>query len=197
MTNDEVRLRLLEESYQRQLASNHDRRARVDIDKNLCLQLEASLVELTHENSSTKRSLDVRESQIAERRSSNEKKIEDLTLALVQAEDLLRVQRERQDSLADGIDNGWRSIEDELKSMDACHAYEVSRLKKSQRDLEERESLIREKSRLVGEREQDLHTQERHLQARERLIGEIGRISLEKKVEELQEREALLHNENL
>jgi CRISPR/Cas system endoribonuclease Cas6 (RAMP superfamily) len=196
MDTDEQKLQSLEDDYHRQLGVNRSRRDRVEMDNSLCLQIEASLIELTHENSSTKRSLDSREAQIIERRASLEKKIEEITVTLLQAEDMLRVQRERQDSLSDGIELGWRTVEDELKSMDACHAYEVSRLKKSQRDLEERESLIREKTRFVSEREQELHSQERRLQARERLIGEIGKTSLERRIAELQEREALLHNED-
>jgi CRISPR/Cas system endoribonuclease Cas6 (RAMP superfamily) len=196
METEEQKVQSLEEEYHRQLSVNRSRRDRVEMDNSLCLQIEASLIELTHENSSTKRSLDSREAQIIERRASLEKKIEEITVTLLQAEDLLRVQRERQDSLSDGIEHGWRTVEDELKSMDACHAYEVSRLKKSQRDLEERESLIREKTRFVSEREQELHSQERRLQARERLIGEIGKTSLERRIAELQEREALLHNED-
>lgn len=195
MTQTYDSVRFFEDNVDQAIAALRLRRDRLDEDKSICLQLEASLVELTHENETTARLLDNLEQQLTEKRLSFEKKTEMLTASMTAAEEALRQLKDRQEVVADEIDEGWRVVEEELRSLDNCHAYEVSRLKKSQKELEEREGMLREKLRSVGDREKDLAAAQRRLRSRETLLQEMNRASLERKQSELVERESFLHDE--
>jgi hypothetical protein len=196
MTSSEF-LRSRESELQRHVSSIRARRERFEEDHAIALQVEASLIELANENQSNIRSLDQQELQVKERRLAFERRLDETSNALNQAEESLRSERERQDLFADEIDDGWRAVEEELRSIDACHSYEVQKLKKMQRELEEREAMIRERMRSSAEREQVLQAEQRQLKSREALFREINRTSFDRRISELHERETMLHNEEL
>lgn len=190
------RLELWEAEIDRNASSMRQRRERLEEDRSICLQLEASLVELTHEIEAMSRSLDGSERQLKDRRLLLSTKMDELSSTLLQTEEGLRQLKDRQANVVEELDEAWRSLEDELKSLDSLHAYEVSKMRKTQRESDDREAMLRENLRAATERERELHQIDRKIKRREAVLLEMNRASLDRKIAELQERENFLHDES-
>ena len=194
MQTESDRLHFWESSVQNLAADVRQRRERLHADNSMCLQVEASLLELSQENEATERLIKQTSRLIQEKRQSLDKKQEQLARQLRDCEEQQRAEHEAQDSADQSVEEGWRALEDEVKLLDATHQQELNRLKRANRELEDREGMMREKLRSLAEKEQLAASRLRKVQMKEQLLSDISRAAIDRMMTELREREALLLN---
>jgi hypothetical protein len=192
MQTDTDRLHFWESSVQNLAAEVRTRRERLHADNSMCLQVEASLLELSQENEATERLIKQTTRLIQEKRVSLDKKHELLARQQREYEEQRLMHQEVQDSASQAVEEGWRALEDETKLLEATHQQEVARLKRLRRELEDREAMMREKLRGLAEKEQVASSRLRKVQMREQMLCDINRAVIDRMMTELREREALL-----
>ena len=192
--SERKRLNEIEVDIARRQAAVQQRRERIRDDAAMVLQAEASLVQLQQENDSTDRLLNTKEIQLEERQLALERKEQELIGTEYKIEDDVRESSEYHNTLTFDLEEKRRALEEASRIAEDQHNMEMARLRKLQRELDDRDAMVRERHREVTEKEQGLFSRERRIETRKLLLRDLSKNALERLVAELKEREALMAN---
>lgn len=192
LESERQRLADMEVDIAKRKAALQDRRNRLKDEAATVLQLEASLIELAQENEASLRLLNIREVQLEERMLALDRQEEDVLAAEHRAEDEYREAIISHNILTLSIEDRWRGMEESAHMAEEQHQHEMSRLRKLQSELDEREAMLRDRQREYTHREQAVAAWQRRLQTKKSLLNNLSRNAIEKLLNELQEREAIL-----
>ena len=192
--SERKRLNDIEVDIARRQAAVHQRRERIRDDGAMVLQAEASLVQLQQENDSTERLLNTKEIQLEERQLALERKEQELIGSEYKVEDDIRESSDFHSTITFDLEEKRRALEESSRIAEDQHNMEMARLRKLQRELDDRDAMIRERHREVTEKEQALFSRERRIATRKLLLHDLSKNALDRQIAELKEREALMAN---
>lgn len=192
--SERKRLNEIELDIARRQAVVQQKRERLRDDAAAVLQAEASLVQLQQENDSTERLLNTKEIQLEERQLALERKEQELIGCEYKVQDDIRESSDSHTALTFELEEKRRALEEAVRIAEDQHATEMGRLRKLQRELDDRDALVRDRHRDVTEKEQALFSKERRIATRKLILHDLEENALDRLIAELKEREALIAN---
>ena len=189
------RVAALQSQLQARKATLRQREERLRLERTTVLQAEADLVELSKE-------AEVKARVVAERQHSLEARLSNVAEREREADDVARTNLAQHHRDADAheklqmeIEARWRRLEEQIAGHDAHVASERERLRLALSDVDARDAVLREKQRLLADREAAAASRQRSLTFRAASLVEMDRTALERKRSELAQREAFLQQE--
>lgn len=193
LRSTKARLQSLEQELHRRKVELEERCIKADDEHSVVLQVEATLVQLSQENEVTERTLFEKEKTIDERLVRLNARETELSQSVVDHQNKMRDQRERQESLHAAVEAGWRQLDEAVVLQDSQHATEVGRLQRLQKDVEDRDDTLRRQQNELQERQHHLNSRIRHLESHRNQLAGLDRTAVDRMRGELKEREALVH----
>ncbi|KEG13003.1 hypothetical protein DQ04_01271030 [Trypanosoma grayi] len=190
---EETRLSTWNTNLERRAAAVRSRRSKFEDKKAVCIQLEASLVELSNENDATERLLVQKEQYVASRRFTLE---ETNTQRNAQISSLNGERKKATidaERIENALENEWRVLEDEVKVAEVEHCQRMNRMQEQLDELGKQENELVEKLRQLHDGELRVENQLRQLQQKEKQLKSLAEATLQQMRAELREREALVN----
>lgn len=185
----------LEQEAQKRRTALARRKAQVDDDAAMALQVEASLIELSQENDLLEKQLQRTELALDAKREHTQHRRAELETLHYSNENGMRDLQKQQEEQHARLEDGWRQLEEDTRGKRAFVAAENARLQKILEELGAREAMLRERQRLAAEKEFDLVAQQRKVALRKDAVDSLAKVALERLQSELNDRENMLHQE--
>lgn len=186
------RQQLLERAITERRASVQQRQHRVQSETQQALQLEAAVVELSKDVEVRARGVDELQRSVEERMQRLGQRERDTDGERAAEADRSRAEEQRRETQQLDIEAAWHRLEEAVTAADVRHAAEMTRLRKSLQQADERDAVLREKQRHLVAREHEVEARRRRLQQRADRLHGAERAAIDRMKAELAERETLL-----
>lgn len=167
-------------------------RTTLEDKKAVCIQLEASLIELANENDATERVLMQKEQDIMSRRSV----LEQINTQCNARRNSLEGERKKAaidaERMESALDNAWHGLEEDIEAAELEHHQSLNRIQQQLEDLRKQENDLVENLRRLHDAELGVENQLRQLKQREDQLKSLSETTLRHLRAELREREGLL-----
>ncbi|ORC91982.1 uncharacterized protein TM35_000041960 [Trypanosoma theileri] len=169
------------------------RRSQLEEKKGVCIQLEASLIELANENDATERLLVQKERYMASRKAALEEANKQRNIRRTFLDGEKRKAAIKFEHIDNALDNEWRLLEEEVAATELDHHQRMNRLQQQLEQLSKQEDELVEKIRQVNDAELRITNQLRQLKQKEDQLKSLAEATLQQMKNELRERESLVN----